>query len=81
MIGFEQQLAIAGLLRERHQFTGAVARQRGLAPQIGVDPEAPFGLEGRGAVAEFLADLGGPGVGRLRLNALQALRTTNADPA
>ena len=74
MIGFEQQLAIAGLLRERHQFAGAVARQRRLAAQIGVDPEAPFGLEGGRAVAELLADLAGLGIGRFGLDALQAVR-------
>ena len=45
MVGFQQQLVIAGVLRERHQFTGAVARERGLAPEIGIEPQAPFGLE------------------------------------
>jgi hypothetical protein len=45
VIRFKQQVTIAGALRERDQFAGAVARQRGLASQIGVDPQAPFGLE------------------------------------
>ena len=57
MIGFEQQLAVAGLLRERQQFGGAVARQCCLASQIGIDPETPFGLEGRRVIAELLAYL------------------------
>ena len=74
MIGFEKQLAVAGLLRERNQFAGAVARQCRLASEIGVDPETPFGLEGRRAVAELLAYLAGFGIGRFGLDALQAMR-------
>src|SRR3954468_8920186 len=74
MIGLEQQLAVAGLLRERHQFAGAVARQCRLASQIGVDPETPFGLEGRRAVAELLAYLAGFDIGLFGLNTLQAMR-------
>ena len=57
---FQQQLVIAGVLRQGHQFAGPVARQCGLAPEIGVDPQTPFGLEKSRAVAEFLADLAGP---------------------
>ena len=38
----------------------------GLAPEIGVDPQAPFGLEQSGAVAEFLADLVGSAYRPLR---------------
>jgi hypothetical protein len=38
MMGFEQQLVIAGVLREPYEFASAIARQRGLAAQIGVDP-------------------------------------------
>ncbi len=45
MIRFEQLLLIAGALRKRQEFTGPVTRQSGLAPEIGVDPQAPFGLE------------------------------------
>ena len=46
MIGFEQQIAVARALRQRHQFAGPVARQRRLAAEIGVEPQAPFGLVG-----------------------------------
>ena len=60
MIGFEQQFAVAGLLRERYQFVGAVARQCRLASQIGAEQETPFSLEGRRAVPELLAYM--PGV-------------------
>ncbi len=74
MIGFEQQLAVAGLLCKRHQFVGAIARQSRLAAQIGVDPKAPFGLKRRRALAELLTDLGGPGVGCFALDTLQAMR-------
>ena len=81
MIGFEQQLAIAGPSRERHQFAGAVARQRRLAAQIGVNPKAPFGLERCGAVAEFLTDFAGFGVGVFGLNACRPCATTDAEPS
>src|ERR1700722_17648068 len=72
MIRFEQLLLIAGALRERHEFPGPVTRQSGLAPEIGVDPQAPFGLERPRAVPQFLADFAGPGVGVLHLRTLQA---------
>src|ERR1700722_20385207 len=74
MIGFEQSLAIAGLLRERYQFAGAVARQRRFPAQIGVDPETPFGLEGGGAIAELIADFAGLDIRGFGLTALQAVR-------
>ena len=45
MIGLEQQFAVAGMLRKRHQFPRPVTRQRRLAPDIGIDPQAPFGLK------------------------------------
>ena len=45
MIGFQQQFAVAGILRKRHQFPRPVARQRRLALDIGIDPQAPFGLK------------------------------------
>jgi hypothetical protein len=38
MVCLEQQFAVVGILRERHELSGAVARERGLAPEIGVDP-------------------------------------------
>src|ERR1700676_1552594 len=62
MIGLEQQLFIAGVLRERHQFAGPVACQCGLAPEIGVEPQAPFGLEQSGTIVQPLADFVGAGI-------------------
>lgn len=72
MIGFEQLFLIAGSLRERHEFTGPLTREGGLAPEIGVDPQSPFCLEQSDAVTQLLPDFAGSGIGVLHLNTLQA---------
>src|ERR1700720_3034977 len=38
MMRLEQQFAIAGALRKRDEFAGPLPRQRGLVPEIGIDP-------------------------------------------
>ncbi len=82
MVSFEQQIAVAGALRERHQFARPVARQRSLAPDIGVEPQAPFGLEDGGSVSERFADLGGAAIGILRPpRSADPRATINAGPS
>ena len=74
MVGFEQQIAVAGALRERHQLTCPVASERRLAPHVGVEPQAPFGSERGGPVVDGLGELRGATIGVLRLGALQTAR-------
>ena len=45
MVGLKQQFAVARILRECHELAGTATRERGLAPEIGIDPQAPFSLE------------------------------------
>jgi hypothetical protein len=45
MVGFEQQFAVAGVSRKRHKLPRPVACERGLAIDIGVDPQTPFRLK------------------------------------
>jgi hypothetical protein len=72
MIGFEQQITVAGGVRERYQLARPVARQGGLASDIGVEPQAPFGLERGRAITDRRADLGSAPVGIFDFGALHA---------
>jgi hypothetical protein len=51
MISLQQQLAVAGALREGHQFARALASERRLPFDRGVEPETPFGLKRSRVVA------------------------------
>ena len=51
MISLQQQLAVAGALRERHQFARSLTSERCLSFDGGVEPEAPFGLKRSRVVA------------------------------
>src|ERR1700761_7673050 len=72
MAGLDQEIVVAGALRERDQFAGAVTRQRRLASDRGVHPQAPFGPEIRRVIAQRRAHLGGPAVGLFDFRALHA---------
>ena len=66
-------MLVAGALRQRHQLARPLARQRRLASEIGVEPQAPFGAIDGGAVCERFADLGGAAISLLRFRALHAM--------
>jgi hypothetical protein len=72
VVGFEQEIAVAGSLCERHQLAGPVARQSRLAPEIGVEPQTPLGLVRRRTVSDRSADLLGAPISILDLGALHA---------
>src|SRR5476651_648607 len=73
MVRLKQKLAITGALRDRHELTGALAGECGLASEIGVKPQPPFGLECSGTVPELLTDLARPGVGILHRCNVEAM--------
>jgi hypothetical protein len=81
MAGLKQLIVVAGAFRQRDQLARPVARLRGLAAEIGIEPQAPFGLIHGLAVVELFTEFGGATIGLPHLGALHAahrgLRGTN----
>src|SRR5438445_13645456 len=72
MIGFEQQVAVAGALRKSDEFAGPGSRQCGLAAEISIDPQTPFGLVSGCMIAQRCANHVGAPIIFLDLGALYA---------
>jgi hypothetical protein len=74
MVSLQQQVTIAGALREGHQLPRSVARQSSFAPDIGIEPQTPLRLVQGASVALPVADLSRTAEGVLCLRTLQAAR-------